>query len=210
MRRRGIKPGQIAAYAEVSPSVVTNWRRGAKPKTENLAKLSQRLRIDINELLRAAGHLPDDQGNGRAADPAPTDPAEAVRQLADLALTAIVRRIPIQDDWAHAGEGGENGEFVYEMPQWMGTRVLAFRIRGTCMKPLINPGDVVVAHLDGTPVDGDVVVANVGGRAEVRVLDNKGQRLTANDGSPPIPIGEVDAVVPVLGVYKAVKDVKER
>src|SRR5207302_1844301 len=48
---------RVAAYAEVSPSAVVNWRRGAQPKPESLRKLARALGEPYQEMARAAGYF---------------------------------------------------------------------------------------------------------------------------------------------------------
>src|SRR5262245_52805626 len=57
MRQRRLNASQIAAYAGVSSTMVTNWRRGARPKPESLRLLAEGLRVPYEDLARAAGYL---------------------------------------------------------------------------------------------------------------------------------------------------------
>lgn len=217
---RGISARRVSAYADVSPNTVNLWLRGVStPTPALLVKLSEALRIPHEDLMRAAGHLPGSvtvrpQGiepTGGVGTPSVSmgDPHEAIRRLAEHAITVVPRRIRIQESWVHAGGDAVEAEFVYEMPQWMGKRVVAFRVRGSCMQPIVAPGDVVIAHLDGAAQDGKLVVADVDGRPEVRLYDAKHHELAATDGSPPIPFNGARVVVPVLGIWKEMVDLEE-
>ena len=188
-----------------------NWLRGGQPRPDSLQKLAVALGEDYGRLMQLAGYptqASTDASTTASVAPA-RDPRDAIRELAALAESAVARRIPIQTAWAHAGNGGLDAAFIYELPQWIGKRVAAFRVVGDCLAPLVESGDTAVAGLDQTPRDGNLVVVNVDGQPQVRIYDAKRRRLTANDGTPPIPLTEATEMAPVLGIFKALVDVEE-
>ena len=73
------------------------------------------------------------------------------------------------------------------------------------MEPLIKPEDIVVAGMDGSPRDGDLVVINVEGQVLARTCDNAAKLFRADGGSVPVPFDQVAAVVPVVGWFKSAK-----
>lgn len=54
MDERKIKPGQLAAFAGVSPNTVNLWLRGvSEPKISSLRSLARRLGLDAQALVEA-------------------------------------------------------------------------------------------------------------------------------------------------------------
>ncbi len=59
MEQRRARPAQIAAYAGVSRSSVTNWLRGGRPELQNIQTLAAVWRVDWREAAQAAGYTID-------------------------------------------------------------------------------------------------------------------------------------------------------
>ena len=206
---RGLTVSQIAAYADVAYTTVVNWQRGAVPKPSTLAKLARALGEDYGRLMRLAGHLPD-SGADTSPRPTPTNAdalppttrEEAMLRLLDMAMPGLVRRVRVQESWAHAGDGAEGGEWVYVPPEVAGGNIQAFRVRGRCMEPEVHPGDIILADMDASPQDGDMVAVNWDGTVVVRWFDAERRQLIAEDGSAPIPADKAEMFVPVVSVTR--------
>lgn len=209
MQRRNLRSGQVAAYAGVAHSVVVNWRRGARPKPENLRKLADALHLDYNELMIAAGHLSPSDVTSEVVSPAfPSGtmrlaPEQAAQRLAELAMAGGVRQVIVQRTWAHAGEGAEESHVVWVPPQIAAPNIAAFEVTGNCMEPAVTPGDIVIVDLDGSPRDGNMVVVHIAGRVMVRTFDARSGALVATNGEPPIRFEDAEDIAPVRGLYKS-------
>lgn len=207
---RGVSARQIAAYADVAPTSVTMWLRGAVvPRPDTLRKLAEKLRLDYNELMVAAGHLSASDVTPAVADPSPSvstirlAPEQAAQRLAELAMAGGVRQVIVQRTWAHAGAGAEESQVVWVPPQIAARNIAAFEVTGNCMEPAVTPGDIVIVDLDGSPRDGNMVVVHIGGRVLIRTFDARAGALIATNGEPPIRFEDAEDIAPVRGMYKS-------
>jgi transcriptional regulator with XRE-family HTH domain len=82
LRRRKLSQSKLAAYLGVHPSGVNRWlTKGMLPSTESCAALARVLHVDLNYLMRLAGHLPEETGES----PTPASPPDwIVAELSDF------------------------------------------------------------------------------------------------------------------------------
>ena len=70
--------------------------------------------------------------------------------------------IPVLDQEASAGEGAPIQEYAYwSPPRVAGRNIKALKVRGSCLLPALQDGDVVFFDTDAMPRDGQLVVAVV-------------------------------------------------
>lgn len=142
LRRRNISLRKFAELSGVDQSTFSKIvNEGSQPSPTTIRKVAPFLGKDEDELLSLVGH--------RSARPAPARPQP---------LMPVV--VPVYDHPVGAG-GREPAvqEYMYLPPEttirpgWYGLPV-----RGTCMVPRLNPGDVILVNPDGMPDPGDMVV----------------------------------------------------
>lgn len=144
LRRRDISLREFAALTGVDHSTLSQIRnRKQVPSPRTIAKLSSFLGKSEDELLALAGH--------RSEKPAPPRPQPLMPYA-----------VPVYDQAVSAGKGEPViRQYLYLGPDegipssWYGLPVV-----GTCMVPLLLPGDVVIINPDGKPESGDMVVAD--------------------------------------------------
>lgn len=183
--------------------------------------------------LRAGRSLAEREQDERAAEAFARDTAHAMRiRRAELRLPrrALRHRTPpvvatashavemanrercaaLLDVAAAAGEGRELWDEPCESwlelpPEAPPGRVLALRVAGDSMVPVLGSNDVILVHLDAKPVIDDLVLARIGdGYVVKRLAAQAAGRIelaSFNPGYPPI-IGR-DGDVVLLGVLIA-------
>ena len=162
MKQRGWSNELVARKVGVTHATVSKWRQGAyKPRWEKLEPIARQFRVDVEFVRQLAGY----EGEEGSAVPVPPSLHDLLNQLEARAPWEI----PVQRDFAHAGEGGETAQFVYLAPRRTKREgVIAVEVQGDCMEPEISRGDTVIADINVPPQNGDIVVADIDGRAEIR------------------------------------------
>jgi SOS-response transcriptional repressor LexA len=194
VEKRGILPSQLAAYVGVSHVTVGRWLKGEDvPSPDNCRKLATYLHVTEDTLLEMAGH------RGKRADiQPPLTPEELIQRL----RTELPISIPIVEQIGHADRGAIAQGYVYLPPQLARNRRLqAIYVKGDCMLPLIQEGDLIVVDLDASPSPSNVVVVLVDGddvevKRIARIADG---RITLTCENPSYPDREVEDVK-VIGV----------
>ncbi len=131
----------------------------SKPEYETIFKLAQAFGRDGEVLFETAGY------------PKPL-PKPSVEMSIQELVQEISRRyeadelehpqkIPVYDELpAHAGaEHAEPSTFVYPIePMKAGENIAAYRIRGQCLSPKVENGDIVIVDKNISPITGRLVV----------------------------------------------------
>jgi transcriptional regulator with XRE-family HTH domain len=127
------------------------------PRKELLNELARFLGTGTEDLLQAAGYLP------REGAPRPLD--AVVRELEVIQPLAI----PIFDQETSAGGGLEVSEYAYwSPPKVAGKNIRGIKVKGSCLAPRVEDGDVVFFDTDATPQNGRLVVALMGDQLMVK------------------------------------------
>lgn len=158
LARRGISQSQLAAYIGMRPSAVSDWLAGKKrPAPASLRRLAAYAGVPAEEVLRIAGHL-----DAEAATPERGRP-RSLRDEAMGLISALPFEVPVYEDFPiHAGQGGIPIDVVYlpAMQRRPGS-VIGLVVRGNCMAPAIEDGEIVVVDLEAEVEDGDVVAVEL-------------------------------------------------
>lgn len=150
---RGWTQQQLSSYSGLSRSYISLLEIGEieKPSGQVLTKLAHGFRTTVEELMRAIGYLP---GGG----PRPRGIAEILEEARAAAPLAV----PVMEQPASAGPGQTVLDYVYLSPTlWRGHNLVAVPVKGSCMAPRIEDGDIVVVDRDARPQNGQTVVATV-------------------------------------------------
>lgn len=169
MSRRGLRPGQVAAMAGVTPSTVSKWLAGnTVPDPESCGRLAVLFGRPVAEVYVAAGHPSPEYV------PEPRD-LVTLHDRAQELLAELPVEVPVYDQLVSAGEGhAATIDRIYLPPaRGRGRRLFGLPVRGTSMAPGILEGDTVVIDPDAAPRDGDTVVASVGDEVVVKTLRRK-------------------------------------
>jgi transcriptional regulator with XRE-family HTH domain len=145
--RRGWSMRELAAQADVDPSVISNIEAGhtLSPRIGTLDKIAAALGIPVESLVTRSPRAP-------RAD-----------------ILGGVARIPIVRYKAHAGDetiwDDLGGADLLPAELARGKRLLAARVVGDCMEPEVSAGDTVIwDQVRREPGDGELVVVTEPGR----------------------------------------------
>ena len=209
---------QLSNRLGVSQSNVSKWESGTlRPETQHLMALANLLKNDVSQFyfMEAAGvpsgFFSDDprysEGNlpSEILSTQPPEPQFQVPLLRDSAAAGTTRAI----------EDGQIETFIPCLKQWMprGSALVAVRVTGDSMTPLLQDGYVVVldtAQRDAKKLVGKMVAARDSNGVTIKWLrrDNDLYMLVPQHTSPRFPIsvlreeegwGIVGAVVQWLG-----------
>ena len=126
-----------------------------------------------------------------------------------------VLMLPIADAFVAEPDDDGDGEYIAWVPD---VRVAdpnqfkAVRVRGTCLVPEINPGDVVVIDRYGRPINLDYVAVLIDGVRNVKRYERRGNQwvLATNDGREAIPAESVELVGVVVNLVRGRDDLRRR
>lgn len=197
--KRDWRQADFAREGRFKPQNVSRWVKGtAQPSSHSARMIARTLRIPEDDVLVRAGHKADSGGHRPQQSP-----VDSLRTLVrDLPIA-----VPVYDQPVSAGKGVPSvQEYMYLPPEttirssWYGLPV-----RGDCMLPRLNPGDVVLVNPEGMPDPGDMVVVDIDDEiAMVKwfVKRKDGYFLEPEQGDP-IPYDEdhVRLVGVVMGTF---------
>lgn len=155
LERRDWQQADLLRSGTFTSADVSRWINGRRrPSPASCQRLADVFRLDVDVVLRAAGHKP------------PLPAAPPARSFDDILRELEAERpiaVPIIEQLASAGRGEAAIGYVYLPP--LGRRrpgLFAMRVRGACMAPRINDGDTIIVDRDRSPEIGKIVVAVAG------------------------------------------------
>lgn len=197
-----MKQADAARRLGVSQSMVSRWCRGeAAPEPENCRKLAVLFGVDERAVLEMAGHL------------TVTGATSSHPSLSDRVEEAARRLRSIEEDYealpviGTAGAGrarGGDDEILWKPRRRRnlpGNR-FAVEVRGDCLSPQINSGDIVIVDPDLSWRPGQIVAIRFDGAHQVKRLVEANGRIVveSNDGRFELAADE-DRIVGVVVAY---------
>ena len=123
------------------------------PSAHAVLALARTFSIKPEELYQAAGYIKEAGG----IRPRPESPEDILDKLR-LATPQSIPVYPWDAFPFHAGDCCEPLEYVYRMRQKSDSKSIeAYVVRGDCLIPKINDGDVIIVDREGTIGHGDFV-----------------------------------------------------
>jgi len=178
-KERGLNQKQLALYSGVSRSWVAAVENGtiARPRPDLLQAIAPRLNVAAASLLSAAGY---------PTESAPELLQRSPREIA-LELLATLNRqeqavyaVPVSGI-ASAGPGGLQDDYGFVGQPQLRPELRMLTVTGSCMAPLIHPGDVVVVDTEASYREGSIVAATRGEQVIVKRFHDK--ELRGEDGT---------------------------
>lgn len=84
-------------------------------------------------------------------------------------------KVPIYDQDASAGPGAPIQSYAYKVPNGTASKnIIGIRVRGECLYPLLQEGDVVFYDTDASPHDKDLVVVIINDTLNVKRFRQRG------------------------------------
>jgi len=185
MADRGVDQAALARAIGVDGAAINRWiNRGLKPRPANCKRLAEFLGVDYSEVMRRAGHPSLDEEEGREARPLSEAVTRAARWLREIEHD--YEALPVLGG-ASAGRGRSIDDEVLWKPKRRrrlpGNR-FAVEVRGDCLSPTINDGDMIVVDPDVSRRPGQLVAVRSDGEHHVKRLVSMtdGLVLESNEG----------------------------
>lgn len=192
--RKGWSQAEFSRRANVDTGSISRWLAGTtRPDTRRCRLIAEALGVPLDEVYALAGHPSGYEPPARIE----ADPVALMREAIAIVEEGAVR-IPIHDQTASAGEGDDVREYAYvSRAEAAGRNIIALRVHGNSMEPVIDDGDIVVMDAERQPHPGQIVVASSGDTVVVKWLRQEGQRrfLEGNNGLLDAARWKIDGVV---------------
>ena len=174
-RARGLQQYDLAGLAGVGRSWLSQLEidRMERPDPERLRRLARPLGVEAEWLLEAAGY------GLAAADRGKEVTIEAADRALRRRSAGRWLRLPVRSQ-ASAGGGSppEVRTVAFEVRgAEIGHRFEALEVVGECLEDELRKGEVVVVDLDGSPLPGDIVLAEHEGEWIFKIVERRGQDL---------------------------------
>lgn len=189
-----------------------------RPDPDMLRKLAPVLRVAAETLLAAAGYdvAPQPLRDVRSLEEIAAELQSAIRREREISLggglgitgqlETVVHRaadhyevlpgdvvmVPLVESLTAAGEGAVAGVEYWPYHLQPGEvdhkQRFAVLVKGDCLSPRVQNGDVAVIDKLAVPKDTDVVAVQIDGESLLRIIH--GAELVALNSHPPIPLSE--------------------
>ncbi len=180
---------QVGVHLGVSEATYSRYEAGERRiSIPDLRKAARFMRVSLGEVL-------DPPSESRIRE------SEASYSVLPNALLAV----QVTQSFTGAGPGTIYADTEYigfpAPPDIRGHLFVAVPVRGDCLAPRINDGEIVVIDRDALPVDGNIVAARHD-HEEILRLWSGGQLLSFNSHPPIVPDARTEIVGVVVGSYR--------
>ncbi|MBA2084508.1 Transcriptional regulator, Cro/CI family [Dehalococcoides mccartyi] len=196
---RGLTQGQLSIKSGLPRTTIASIENKAssRPSASVLVKLASAFNIDVSELYEAAG-LYHDESKIRHVE-TPEEILERLRLASPIA-------VPVYTDFViHAGDNVEAPiEYIYlARPKAVGKNIEAYLIKGQCMEPDIQDGDIAIVDRDIAPEKGNIILCLINSEIVIGryLLDKEGKPYIQN-GHGKHAIKECQATAVVTGISR--------
>lgn len=224
---RGLTQGQMATFARVTRSWVTQVETGRriKPDSDRLKRVAAVLHVPADTLLASAGYSTGyvERPTERTPEEALTEAMallriqrerqareEAERKRAEIEAGLIkpipgkllilpIQRQPLSADATLTGYLAEEVAFYDAPTNADPERYQAFYVAGDCLQGRIEPGTTIVVDCWAVAEPGDIVAVH-NGDLLIKILTevSDGRYLTTLNGQPPIRVTEETRILGVV------------
>ncbi|MDN4185483.1 MAG: LexA family transcriptional regulator [Dehalococcoides mccartyi] len=195
---------QLANKTGLSRSLIQALESGRRitPGVDKLVKLASAFNINVDDLYRSMGiHNP--------TSTIPLSRPESPEEILERLRLATPMSIPVYTEFkAHAGDTGfAPVEYIYRTRVREAPRhnIESYIIKGKCMEPKIENGDIVIVDRDMVPEVGDIVLCLIDDELRVaKIIENNGEYILKN-GDGTHSIKECQAIAVIIEVTKRLK-----
>lgn len=149
--QQGLSQRKLAIQAGITPASLNQVEnKDWGMRASNLVKVARVLNISVEELT-GLSTLPR----------SPESILAEYQYIQPIAIPVIVE--------GSAGEGDGFVEYAYwARPKAVGKNIHGILVKGDCLEPEIQEGDILFADADLSPQNGDLVVCLIGGKVQVK------------------------------------------
>lgn len=156
---RGLSAKELADRSGMSPAVISKIENGKSPNP---------MKSTITKLARGLGMAETTFSNEVFGVQELVIRHDTLQEALQRVILSAPDVIPVYPDYLHAGKGVEPLEYIYRSRGYTaGKNVQAFFVRGDCLLPYIEDGDIAVVDLDGTIDNGDLVACLMDGQLHI-------------------------------------------
>jgi len=195
-QERGWSQAQLALKSGLSRSHISliELRKFSHPRTDVLMKLARVFNIPVEELYQAAGYEVEAKIERRAETP---------EEILEKLRVAQPISVPVYGEFHWGTVHDEPVEYVYRAKiREAGKNLEGYVVRGDCMAPKIEPGDIVIVDRDRSPEPGNVVICITRGRIVVGRLKVVENEVWMENNKEQVKLEECQAAAVVIEVVK--------
>ena len=193
---RGWSQAQLAMKSGITRSHISLIELGrlANPRADVLLKLARALNIPIEELYQAAGYEVGAVGERRVETP---------EEILERLRVAQPISVPVYGEFHWGTVHDEPVEYVYRARiREAGKNLEGYVVRGDCMAPKIEPGDIVIVDRDRAPEPGNVIICVVHSQIIVGRLKMVKDEVWVANNKEQVKLEECQAAAVVIEVVK--------
>ena len=174
--------------------------RNNQPSAKTLIGLARAFNIKPEELYQTAGYIKESGIAYRAETP---------EEILDRLRLATPISIPVyswQDFPFRAGDSVEPQEYVYiSRRKSAGKRIEAYIVRGNCLEPKINDGDVIIVDREAAIDNNDIVACLLDGEFHVLRVCKVADELWLENNYKKYKFDECQSAAPVIECVRRLK-----
>ena len=184
-RKSGLSRGHIS---------VIELRKDTHPRADVLMKLARAFNIPIEELYQAAGYEVGTKVEKRVETP---------EEILEKLKVAQPISVPVYGEFHWGTVHDEPVEYVYRARiREAGKNLEGYVVRGDCMAPKIEPGDIVIVNRDRAPEPGNIVICVTHGQIRVGRLKVIKNETWVENNKEQVKLEECQAAAVVIEVVK--------
>lgn len=193
---RGWSQAQLAMKAGVPRSNISLIELGrlANPRADVLLNLAKALNIRVEELYQAAGYIKEAKVERRM---------ETAEEILEKLKVAQPISVPVYGEFHWGTVHDEPLEYVYRARiREAGKNLEGYVVRGDCMAPKIESGDIVIVNRDRAPEPGNIVICVTRGQIRVGRLKVIKNETWVENNKEQVKLEECQAAAVVIEVVK--------
>jgi phage repressor protein C with HTH and peptisase S24 domain len=168
--------------------------RLANPRADVLLNLAKALNIRVEELYQAAGYIKEAKVERRM---------ETAEEILEKLKVAQPISVPVYGEFHWGTVHDEPLEYVYRARiREAGKNLEGYVVRGDCMAPKIESGDIVIVNRDRAPEPGNIVICVTRGQIRVGRLKVIKNETWVENNKEQVKLEECQAAAVVIEVVK--------
>lgn len=162
--KRGLSKSELAKLSDIHISYVGKLEQGHYKLTssDTITKLAKALKVNPEELYRAAGLIHDKKGIYEIPQKTPDE------LISELQVSMPVA-IPIVAE-IHAPQPEVLDYAYWAKEKAVSKNIVGLKVKGFCLEPDIHDGDVIFIDKDGTPDIGKILLCYHNGKESLKLI----------------------------------------